>query len=121
VYFRDPDGTLGFAVLGGKEIEMVRTDDSEMAEEYDLIASVWPNDDRAHQLEIVFSDDGKEGAELWFDGVRVARGISYRPARKSGLTAGFSGQAPLDEHYKLAVMEFEVFRRKAKVVREREF
>ncbi len=121
VYFRDPDGMLGFAVLGGKELEMVRSDDPEMAEEYDLIASEWPDDDRAHQLEIVFSSDGKEGAELWFDGVRMARGISYRPARKSGLTAGFSGQAPLDEGYKLAVEEFEVFRRKAKVVREREF
>ncbi len=121
IFFRDPDGVLGFALLGGKEIEMVRSDDVEQAEDYGLIATSWDLDDRAHQLEFIFTRDGKKGAELWFDGILVAQKISYRPVRKSGLTAGFSGQAPLGERYKLAVEEFEVFRRKAVSVREQEY
>ncbi|MDE0959322.1 MAG: tetratricopeptide repeat protein [Planctomycetota bacterium] len=121
IFFRDPDGVLGFALLGGKEIKMVRSDDAEQGEDFGLIETIWSPDDRAHQLEIIFTREGKEGAELWFDGILVAREIPYRPARKAGLTAGFSGQAPLDEKYHLAIEEFEVFRRKAVSIREQEY
>ncbi len=121
VFFRDPDGVLGFAVLGGKKVDMIRTDDEEAQEDYGLISTSWSKDSGSHQLEIAFSSDGKNDAELWFDGIRIAKGISYRPSRKSGLTGGFSGQAPLDELYGFSIDEFEVFRRKALVVREREY
>lgn len=121
VFYRDPDGVLGFAVLGGSDVEMIRSDNEEEKEEYDLVATIWPKESVAHSLEIAFTEDGREGAEIWFDGVRIARGISYQPSRKRGLIGGLSGQAPLDEKWGIEVESFEVFRRKAELNREREF
>jgi hypothetical protein len=100
---------------------MVRSDQEEDGDEYDLIATSWPVGELPHALEITFTEDGREGAEIWFDGICVARGVPYRPARKRGLTGGISGQAPIDETWGLEVESFEVFRRKAAVTQEREF
>ena len=121
VFFRDPDGMLGFAILGGSDVEMIRSDNEEMQEEYDLVSTSWSGQQLSHDLEIRFTEDGRDGAEIWFDGIRVARGISYRPARKRGLVGGLSGQAPLDEQWGIEIESFEIFRRKETVAQEREF
>ncbi|MGE4620431.1 MAG: tetratricopeptide repeat protein [Planctomycetota bacterium] len=121
IFYRDPDGVLGFAILGGSKVEMIRSDDLDNGEEYDLVTTSWPSGKLAHELEITFTEDGREGAEVWFDGVRVARGVPYRPARKRGLVGGISGQAPIDEVWGLEIESFEVFRRKAVVTQDREF
>jgi len=121
IFFRDPDEVLGFAILGGSKVEMIRSDNKDQEQEYDLVETRWAGGQIAHTLEIAFTKDGREGAEVWFDGVRVARGISYRPARKRGLVGGISGQAPLDEKWGIEIESFEVFRRKAEITQEREF
>ncbi|MGE4632643.1 MAG: tetratricopeptide repeat protein [Planctomycetota bacterium] len=121
VFFRDPDGVLGFAILGGSEVEMIRSDNEEQQEEYDLVLTSWSGEQLSHDLEIRFTEDRREGAEIWFDGIRVGRGISYRPARKRGLVGGISGQAPLDEAWEIEIESFEIFRRKETVTQEREF
>ena len=100
---------------------MIRSDNEEQQEEYDLVLTSWSGEQVSHDLEIRFTEDRREGAEIWFDGVRVGRGISYRPARKRGLLGGIPGQAPLDEAWGIEIESFEVFRRKETVTQEREF
>ncbi|NCF56848.1 MAG: tetratricopeptide repeat protein [Planctomycetia bacterium] len=124
VFFRDPDGVLGFALLGNDEPMVVRTDSEDLAEEYDLIPTRWDVSPEGHSLEIAFSsrDSGGKGeAEIWFDGIRIAKDVPYRVSRKRGVQAGVSGQAPLDEAWNLQVEMFEVFRKRAKEVQDREF
>lgn len=123
-FFREPDGVLGFVLLGDSEPVVIRTDSEELAEEYDLVPSRWEASPEGHSLEINFStsdSSSKGNAEIWFDGVRIARDIPYRISRKRGLRAGVSGQAPLDSGYTLQVEMFEIFRDKPRQSQEREF
>ena len=123
-FFREPDGVLGFVLLGDSEPVVIRTDSEELAEEYDLVPSRWEVSPEGHSLEINFSSgdsSSKGNAEIWFDGVRIARDVPYRISRKRGLRAGVSGQAPLDSAYTLQVELFEIFRDKPRQNQEREF
>ncbi|OUU26123.1 MAG: hypothetical protein CBC13_00850 [Planctomycetia bacterium TMED53] len=124
VFFRDPDGMLGFVLLGDSDPQMIRSDSSEFSEEYDLVPTRWEPSPVGHSMEISFSSsdsDGKGNAELWFDGRLVARDLPYRISRKRGLQAGVSGQAPLDSGYTMQVELFEVFRKRPRQSQEREF
>jgi len=124
VFFRDPDGVLGFVLLGDSDPVMIRTDSEEHADEYDLVPSKWDPAPEGHSLEISFASTdsgGKGNAELWFDGMRVARDLPYRISRKRGLQAGVSGQAPLDSDYTMQIEMFEIFRKRPRESQEREF
>ncbi len=123
-FFREPDGVLGFVILGDSDPVMIRTDSEEMAEEHDLIPTLWEAAPQGHTLEINFASkdsSSKGNAEIWFDGIRIAKDIPYRISRKRGLRAGVSGQAPLESRYVLQVENFEVFRDKPRQNQEREF
>ena len=123
-FFREPDGVLGFVLLGDSDPVMIRTDSDEMAEEHDLVPTRWDASPEGHTLEINFSSgdsSSKGNAEIWFDGIRIAKDIPYRISRKRGLRAGISGQAPLESRYVLQVENFEIFRDKPRKNQEREF
>ena len=123
-FFREPDGVLGFVILGDSDPVMIRTDSEELAEEHDLVPTLWEVAPQGHTLEINFAStdsSSKGNAEIWFDGIRIAKDIPYRISRKRGLRAGISGQAPLESRYVLQVENFEVFRDKPRKNQEREF
>lgn len=115
VFFRAPDGVLGFVL---NQDQAVRSD-AEFAEgsaeaKYELVPTRWPDDGQAHQLEIRLDPEHGSDYELYFDGQRVAHRIRMGRVRGE-LLAGISGRAEAGVEYRIEVERFEMYRRKLKV------
>ncbi len=126
VFFRDLDGVMAFAENSKREFEAHRPkeeaspdgatpkDSDEADDPFDMQRAVWKADAKWHVLEVRLDPKQPGKAELYFDGVRVARNVKIPGRGRAGLRCGVSGQAALGVPYRFEVDDFEVFRRRAK-------
>ncbi|MEM7262581.1 MAG: hypothetical protein AAF488_11370, partial [Planctomycetota bacterium] len=131
VFYRDLDGVLAFAENSRSKFEEHRprepksdsgeegdgggegsSDDNEEKDPFDLKRVVWENDGEWHTIEIRIDSERSGQADLYFDGVRVAREVRLPSRGRSGLRLGVSGQAELGVRYRLEIDDFEIFRRR---------
>lgn len=114
VFFRAPDGVLGFVLNQDTVVRSDEEDESAETKLYGLTPTVWPADGKAHQLEIRQSPEKDSDYEIYFDGKLVAGEIRLGRAR-GGLLVGVSGRADAGVAYRFEIDRFEIYRRKLKV------
>lgn len=133
VFFRHPDGDLSFSMNGRDRSDVVRTPTADETTngdeggeqhpsvEYAMKRVLWDAaDDDTHTLEIRFDEDQRE-ASLFFDGVRIARGVPVSFATKGTLRTGVSFMAPKRERCGVKIELFEVFKTRIDDTRERTY